>query len=425
MKKLFFLFSLTVFPLISQAQISQKNVTKIIKTLSSDSMRGRQAFSPEIWDAANFIADEFSTVGLKPLKGDDDYLQEFTMQAFSLKDAKVQVAGESIMDENYFAITNNEDVHWTDPDDVSVKYIDPGEDFRTKLSSYNDLEKDLVVFVDASHADMFNRFKPYFSRPSYVFADDKHYNKLFILAPKTDHFNIQLTKKVQEQKLANVAGMIEGKRKDEKVLFSAHYDHIGIQQPVEGDSIANGANDDASGTAAVIELAGHFAQQGQPERTLVFVAFTAEEMGGYGSQYFSKQLNPDHIVAMFNIEMIGKPATDGPNSAWVTGFDRSSFGKLLQKSAEGTKYKFYPDPYSQQNLFYRSDNATLARLGVPAHSISTTPIDVDEDYHQVSDEIETLNLSHLTNTIEAIAKAADGIVSGKDTPTRVDTATVE
>src|SRR5699024_1007763 len=177
MKKLFFLFSLTVFPLISQAQISQKNVTKIIKTLSSDSMRGRQAFSPEIWDAANFIADEFFTVGLKPLKGDDDYLQEFTMQAFSLKDAKVHVAGESIMEENYFSITNNKNLHWSGPDDVSVKHIGAGEDFRTKLSSYNDLEKDLVVFVDPSHADIFKRFRPYFSRPRYVFADDKHYNR--------------------------------------------------------------------------------------------------------------------------------------------------------------------------------------------------------------------------------------------------------
>jgi len=132
-------------------------------------------------------------------------------------------------------------------------------------------------------------------------------------------------------------------------------------------------------------------------------------------------MNPEKIVAMFNIEMIGKPAVSGPNTAWITGYDRSTFGELLSKSAEGTIYEFYPDPYPDQNLFFRSDNATLARLGVPAHTISTTPIDVDRDYHQVSDEFDTINISHLNNTIKAIAKAAEGIVTGRDTPTRVNT----
>ena len=157
----------------------------------------------------------------------------------------------------------------------------------------------------------------------------------------------------------------------------------------------------------------------------MFVAFTAEELGGYGSRYFSQQVDPDQIVAMFNIEMIGKPAAGGANSAWITGFDRSDFGQILQKAVEGTEYEFYADPYPTQNLFYRSDNATLARLGVPAHSIFTTPIDVDHDYHQVSDEIETLDLDHLANTIGAIAAGAETIVSGEATPTRIDPTTVE
>ena len=150
---------------------------------------------------------------------------------------------------------------------------------------------------------------------------------------------------------------------------------------MDGDSIANGANDNASGTTALIELARFFARMGVPERTLLFAAFTAEEAGGFGSRHFSNQLDPDRIVAMFNIEMIGKPAVSGPNTAWVTGFERSDLGAILQRSVEGTEYSFYADPYPEQDLFYRSDNATLARLGVPAHSISTTPIDVDTDYH--------------------------------------------
>lgn len=167
-------------------------------------------------------------------------------------------------------------------------------------------------------------------------------------------------------------------------------------------------------------MASYFAQGEPPERTLIFAAFTAEEAGGYGSRYFSRQLDPHQIVAMFNIEMIGKPPVSGPNTAWITGFDQSSFGEILQRSVEGTEYSFYADPYPEHNLFLRSDNATLARLGVPAHSISTTPIDVDRDYHQVSDEVSTLDLAHMTNTIRAIAAAATTIVRGEETPTRVE-----
>src|SRR5258708_32662839 len=107
--------------------------------------------------------------------------------------------------------------------------------------------------------------------------------------------------------MANVVGVLEGKtRKEEMVVFGCHYDHIGIRPKVDGDSIANGADDDASGTTAVIELARYYKKMKNNIRTLVFVAFTAEEVGGFGSQYFSQQLNPDKVVAMFNIEMIGK-----------------------------------------------------------------------------------------------------------------------
>jgi len=226
-----------------------------------------------------------------------------------------------------------------------------------------------------------------------------------------------------EYELSNVVGMIAGNRTDEFVVFSAHYDHIGIR-PGGDDVIANGANDNASGTTAVIELARYFNSQPKPERTLLFVAFTAEESGGLGSRHFSEQLDPDSIVAMFNIEMIGKPAVSGPNTAWITGFERSSFGEILQRAVEDTQYGFYADPYPDQNLFSRSDNATLARLGVPAHSISTTPIDVDPDYHQVTDHVDTLDLDHMTETIRAIAMAGGTIISGAETPTRVDPSSI-
>jgi Zn-dependent M28 family amino/carboxypeptidase len=118
--------------------------------------------------------------------------------------------------------------------------------------------------------------------------------------------------------------------------------------------------------------------------------------------------------------MVGKPSKFGPNSAYLTGFERSDLGLLMQKRLEGTTYSIHPDPYPEQNLFYRSDNATLARLGVPAHTISSVQIDQDITYHTVHDELSQLNIEHLTNMIRAIALASEGVVNGEDTPTRVD-----
>ncbi len=239
----------------------------------------------------------------------------------------------------------------------------------------------------------------------------------------------------QEIKMNNVVGKLEGKsRKNEYVIFSAHYDHIGKlvvtntdslgNKTVLPDSIANGADDDASGTTAVIALAKYFKKMNNNERTLVFVAFTAEEIGGFGSKYFSEQMNPDQVMAMINIEMIGKPSKWGKNSAFMTGIEKSSLGEIMQKNLIGTPFAINKDPYPEQDLFYRSDNATLARQGVPAHSFSTDQIDSDLLYHSVDDEFESLDMSNITTTIKALAIATKSIISGIDTPTRVDKASV-
>ena len=217
---------------------------------------------------------------------------------------------------------------------------------------------------------------------------------------------------------ANIIGVLEGKsKKDEYVIISAHYDHLGMKKSGE-DKIYNGANDDASGVTGVLALAEYFKKVGN-ERTIVFAAFTAEEMGLIGSTHFGKGIDASKFVAGINLEMIGKTPTSGPNTAWLTGFERSDFGKIVQKNLKGSGYQLFADPYLKFNLFFRSDNASLARLGVPSHTFSTTAIDKDKDYHQLSDEAETLNMTVITQTIQAVAKGTKSIINGKDTPTRV------
>ena len=221
--------------------------------------------------------------------------------------------------------------------------------------------------------------------------------------------------------LFNVIGILEGKsKKDEFIVISAHYDHLGINKNGNGDVIYNGANDNASGVAAVLALAKYFSRMKVNERSIIFVAFTAEEMGLIGSNYFGGKINPKKIVAGINIEMIGKQSPFGPKTAWITGYNKSTFGEIIQKNLEGSNYKVYPDPYLNFNLFFRSDNASLARLGVPAHTFSTSPMDKDLDYHKVTDEVNTLEIYTIAETIKAIAKGTSSIINGIDTPSRVN-----
>jgi Zn-dependent M28 family amino/carboxypeptidase len=274
----------------------------------------------------------------------------------------------------------------------------------------------MLVMVDKSYAGNFGNLA---RLKSTMFKTNS--NVVFILSDTLPSaFRVEAEHEITEQKMANVVAVLPGKsKKDEYVVFSGHYDHIGVGRPIEGDSIYNGANDDAAGTTAVLLLAKHFKQLNSNERTLVFAAFTAEESGGFGSQYFSRQFNADQVMAMFNLEMIGTESKWGKNSAYITGYDKTNMGEILAKDLDGTGFTFYPDPYPAQQLFYRSDNATMARLGVPAHTISTSKMDTEPHYHKPSDEVKTLDLANMTEVIRAIALSAKSIVAGKETPTRV------
>ncbi len=421
---LFISISISCF---AQPKINPKEVERIIKTLSSDEMMGRKTFTPGIEKASAFIQSEFEKSGLKPLAGLSNFEQKFNLYSLKPVESAILLNDSLVNPENYFFVTSQESISWNEFSKTEIFYIN---EMANLWQSYNEIKKknvDAIVLVNTKHQKMFSNFKKYFGSGALHEELGKDKSQVFILADsvQVNFIKIKLVNQVETKSLSNVAGMIPGKKENEFVVFSAHYDHLGYIRPVDGDSIANGADDDASGSTAVISLADYYSKLPQPERTLIFVCFTAEEMGGYGSQYFSKQLNPDQITAMFNIEMIGKPSKFGPNTAFITGFEKSDFGKILQKAVKKSAYKFYPDPYPDQNLFYRSDNATLARLGVPAHSISSDQIDKDKLYHSVDDEFKTLNMPHMTNMIKAIAVGSKSIVDGKETPKRVEKSDVE
>ena len=338
----------------------------------------------------------------------------------------VTINGKTIDPENVMVFGNTaENLLLDQSSNIPVITLSTSKPFMEQFRSLSRSGKKQIVLVDPALSTDFKRIKTRLDQGSVVDPKDIKSDPnatIFIMAQEKEvsDYKIELKNTVEKMPLFNVAGMIPGKsKKKEIVVFSGHYDHLGIIKAVGQDSIANGADDDASGTTAVIALAKYYKELKNNERTLIFVAFTAEEIGGYGSQYFSSKLNPDDVSAMFNIEMIGKDSKFGRNTAYITGFDKSDFGAILQKNLKGTEFSFHPDPYPEQNLFYRSDNATLAALGVPAHTISTVQIDGDKLYHTVKDEFSSLDVNNILSTIRGIAKSATSIVNGTDTPTRI------
>ncbi len=429
MKKIFVTVTVTLFSLLSFAQkidkiINAEEVGRIEGILSADDMQGRKTFTPGIDKAADFIATEFAKSKLQFFGDGKSYLQEFAMIKTKPKSITGTLDGEALNETNVAANSTAAEINITALKDYEVVLVKKEDNFNKVVFPIFDKETNVIILVDTAHARRFKGMQRFTGNAKFKSA----VSQIFILTANTAPaaINLHIQNELTEQHLKNVVGVIPGKsKKDEYVVYSGHYDHLGIGKPdAKGDSIYNGANDDAAGTTAVMMLAKYFAAQKNNERTLIFVAFTAEEIGGFGSQYFSKQLNPDKVVAMFNIEMIGTTSKWGTNSAYITGYEKSDMGKILQANLEGSKFKFEPDPYPKQNLFYRSDNATLAELGVPAHTISTSKMEEapndEPNYHKQSDEIGTLDMTNMAEIIKAIAISSKTIVSGKDTPTRVE-----
>jgi Zn-dependent M28 family amino/carboxypeptidase len=211
----------------------------------------------------------------------------------------------------------------------------------------------------------------------------------------------------------NVVGIIRGadpQLASEVVVVGAHFDHVGIRPAVDGDSIANGADDDASGTVAVMEAARIIAAGPRPKRTIVFAAFTGEESGGFGSRWYMEHppFPLDRHVAQIQVEMIGRPDTlaGGAGKAWLTGFERSTMGSSF--AAAGLPV--VADPRPRQSFYTRSDNIRFARAGIIAHTLSS--FNLHKEYHGVNDEWELVDFDHMTTMVNLVAKAVRIVADG-------------
>jgi hypothetical protein len=214
----------------------------------------------------------------------------------------------------------------------------------------------------------------------------------------------------------NAIGMIKGSDpslQHAAVLLSAHLDHIGIGKPVNGDSINNGADDDASGCAAVLEIARVLALGPKPKRTVIFALFGSEEEGGTGSTYFREHppVPLSDLAVNLEFEMIGRAdSAVKPDELWLTGWERSNLGPTL--ASHGAH--LVGDPHPEENFFARSDNYVLAKKGVVAQTISSYGL--HKDYHQPSDDIAHIDFKHMDDAIDSLLEPIQWLVNSDFKP---------
>lgn len=214
----------------------------------------------------------------------------------------------------------------------------------------------------------------------------------------------------------NIVGVVEGNDpdlKDEFILIGAHYDHIGTIKPENGDYIANGANDNASGTTSVLEMARYFGTNKTNKRTLIFALFSAEEKGLLGSKHLAQKLKEQdlNLYTMLNFEMTGVPLQGKDYFVYITGYDMSNLAEVSNRYAKENLVGFLPTA-KEFNLYQRSDNYPFhEEFGVPSHTFCTFDFTNFNHYHKVGDENSLMDFGHMATLVNKAIPVIEGIAN--------------
>ncbi|MBO0321663.1 M20/M25/M40 family metallo-hydrolase [Muricauda sp. CAU 1633] len=217
----------------------------------------------------------------------------------------------------------------------------------------------------------------------------------------------------------NIVGIVEGNDpvlKNEYIVIGAHYDHIGTIAPENGDYIANGANDNASGTTSVMEMARYFGTHKTNKRSLIFALFTAEEKGLLGSEHLAKRLKEQNLnlYTMLNFEMTGVPLQGKDYFVYITGYERSNLAEVCNKYADENLVGFLPTA-KEYNLYQRSDNYAFHKeFGVPSHTFCTFDFTNFGHYHKVGDEVDLMDFGHMATLVNKVLPVIEGIANGPE-----------
>lgn len=396
--------------------ISKESVEKTITWLASDKLKGRVNYSKEQLEVAEYIRNEFTSYGLDPFPAFPDFYQPFRIGAgIGESPQEVRWNDEKLKDSLYYFFSHSLGTASLSLSDFFVLQASPP--LADSILYYNwKRTNNVLIWVALPDSMTFSAATKNIILPKGIPGSD------ILMAGRKDEptaVKISPNKNIANANLYNIVGMIPGRsHPEEAIIFSAHYDHVDRGINGEADGIYNGANDDASGTTAVIELAKYFSMRRNNERTIIFCLFAGEELGLYGSRAFINFVKPESIKAVINIEMIGVHNIAGKNTFILTGSDYSDLYKILNKNLKGDKVKILMQKSDTANLFGRSDNYTFAREGIAAHSIMCSD-DNEPCYHKPCDDISKIDIENMTRIIRAIAKATATLINGKDTPSRI------
>ncbi|MGH9556882.1 MAG: M20/M25/M40 family metallo-hydrolase [Terriglobales bacterium] len=420
------------------AAVRERTVRAHLEFLAADALRGRGSGSHDELVAATYISAQLRQYGIQPLGDQGGYLQTVELSRrelaappeviFRSPDARETrwKHGNEMVVMNLATERISGPLQKIDGTAATPDSVQPGAMVFLKPRAGASIYGQAIALVQAgaaavlvaetprirSHWDAFAAHPPELpghikgSKPGMswtgVALTTETAAVVEALPPGTE---IRLEAPLKPQQPAytwNVVGSIPGRDpqlKQQAILLSAHLDHVGEGKAVNGDSIYNGADDDASGVAAVLELARALSSGLRPRRTVVFALFGSEENGGFGSRYFREHppVPLAQIVANLQFEMIGRPDPKvAPRTLWLTGYERSNLGPQL--AAHGAR--LVADPHPDQEFFQRSDNYVLAKEGVVAHTVSSYGL--HQQYHQPDDEIRLIDFAHMVDAITSM-----------------------
>ena len=438
------------------AQLTANHLKADVSFLASDVLQGRGTPSPGLDVAAEFIAAQFRRAGLEPA-GDDGYFQTAAYRQVTPNteglELTLETSGRNIKAETSAMLlgqpaaldlgraaalkTAADDAAAMDvltPEQVRGKVLvvdTPSNARRRRIapSQIARLQPALIIQLVSAPGGQTSsrpRLQEGSAVPILMVWDAAVRNALADAkpGPLEATFSVKIPAPAAiPVKLRNVIGVLAGSDpalKETYVLLTAHYDHLGVRGTGEGDHIFNGANDDASGTASVIEIANVLAALPvRPKRSIVFMALFGEEEGLLGSRYYAQHpvFPLAKTVADINLEQMGRTDDNtGPRVGLVnvTGFDYTSLTGVFQEAGAETGIQVVKDEKSSDPFYAASDNQAFADAGVPSHTLSVGYI--FPDYHKVSDEWPKLDYENMARVDATVAVALFRVAENPDAP---------
>jgi hypothetical protein len=400
-----------------------------IKILSDDTMYGRWLPLNGIEKTREFIRKEYASQNLQSLDDGTDFLNAFEITKSIPEFLEVELNNRPISPDSVVVLGigtvggfNEEFLNQLDYFQSDTQFAVQQRDHYTNAVRNN--QNHLVVVPRELEAE-FMEFRKFVIQkqvltPNTVFVSEDFVislgvaNIVYILSDDSNVDQVSVDYELGSKDFYNIAAVIPGRSKAcEAVVFGAHMDHLGVSGN-QGDSIWNGANDNASGTAALLSISKYFSENQWNERTLIFIAFDAEEIGLVGSDAYVEMMSEYEIVAAINMDMVGN--TIDHSDAYIIAFEESDLGSMIQSGLTGSDFALVSDENFMQSFLNRSDHAPFLRDEIPAVTISTYDGFNFEHYHLPSDEFDLVDVNTTERISNAVILGSFDIVRGIKTP---------